>query len=193
LAFSRNGLAPGVRGCSRRVVDDFAATLGTDLEAAASARLKKESELAFRSKESAAQPKPPPRRSEIPEQLRTAFGHDRNATFKKDGSPFDPGTMRSYEKVTREFLDIVKRTRPGEITRQDLKDWIAKQRERVSHRTVCASVSRMTGHSVAKNHDLWVGMAGEAFPCTFVCGCMRTECRSKSKENSALADLVLRK
>jgi len=31
----------------------------------------------------------------------------------------------------------MRRTFPGEITRQDLGDWIAKQRERVSHRTVC--------------------------------------------------------
>jgi hypothetical protein len=38
--------------------------------------------------------------------------------FKKDGSPLDPDTITSYEKVTREFLDIIKRKFPGEITRQ---------------------------------------------------------------------------
>ena len=58
-------------------------------------------------------------------------------TFKKDGTPLDPDTISSYEKVTREFLDIIKKSNPAQITKQDLKDWMVKQRERVSHRTVC--------------------------------------------------------
>jgi hypothetical protein len=111
--------------------------VGTDLEAAVTARFKKESELAVRSKEAAVQPKPSPTAPKSLEELRTAFIHDKKTTFKKDGFPLDPDTITSYEKVTREFLDIIKRTLPGEITRQDLRDWIAKQRERISHRTVC--------------------------------------------------------
>ncbi|MGB7600355.1 MAG: site-specific integrase [Candidatus Sulfotelmatobacter sp.] len=112
-------------------------TVGTDLEAAVSARFKKESELAVRSKEAEAQPEPSPTAPKSLEGLRTAFIHDKKTTFKKDGFPLDADTITSYEKVTRAFLDITKRTLPGEITRQDLRDWIAKQRERVSHRTVC--------------------------------------------------------
>ncbi len=108
-------------------------TVGTDINAALRARMEKESELLTRpveAKPSSAAPKPL-------EVLRTAFIHDKKTTFKKDGFPLDPDTITSYQKVTREFLDIIKRTLPVEITRQDLRDWIAKQRERVSHRTVC--------------------------------------------------------
>lgn len=112
-------------------------TVGTDLEAAVSARFRKESELAVRSKDTAAQPEPSRTAPKSLEELRTAFIHDKKTTFKKDGFPLDADTITSYEKVTRAFLDIIKRTLPGEITRQDLRDWIAKQRERVSHRTVC--------------------------------------------------------
>jgi len=39
--------------------------------------------------------------------------------------------------VTKEFISIVGRKYATEITKQDLKDWIVKQRERVAHRTVC--------------------------------------------------------
>jgi integrase len=112
-------------------------TVGTDLEAAVSARFRKESELAVRSKDAAAQPEPSPAAPKSLEELRTAFIHDKKTTFKKDGSPLDPDTITSYEKVTREFLDIVKRVHPTQITKQDLKDWISKLRERVSHRTTC--------------------------------------------------------
>ena len=71
------------------------------------------------------------------EELRTAFIHDKKTTFKKDGSPLDPDTITSYEKVTRVFLDSLRRKMPSQVTKQDLKDWIASQRLRVSHRTVC--------------------------------------------------------
>lgn len=39
--------------------------------------------------------------------------------------------------MTREFLDIIKHQLPSEITKQDLKDYIAALRLRISHRTVC--------------------------------------------------------
>jgi hypothetical protein len=39
--------------------------------------------------------------------------------------------------VTQEFLDTIKRTQPSQITQQDLKDWMTKLRECISHRTVC--------------------------------------------------------
>jgi integrase len=96
-----------------------------------------------RSKESslllgeATPPKPSPAAPKSLEELRTAFIHDKKTTFKKDGTPLDPDTISSYEKVTREFLDIIRKQTPAHVTKQDLKDWMVKQRERVSHRTVC--------------------------------------------------------
>jgi integrase/recombinase XerD len=108
-------------------------TVGSDINAALKARMEKESELLTRPVEAKPSPEAPKRL----EELRTAFIHDKKTTFKKDGFPLDPDTITSYEKVTREFIEIIKRTFPSEITRQDLRDWIAKQRERVGHRTVC--------------------------------------------------------
>jgi integrase/recombinase XerD len=35
------------------------------------------------------------------------------------------------------FLDTIQQKMPAQVTKQDLKDWIASQRLRVSHRTVC--------------------------------------------------------
>ncbi len=111
-------------------------TIGTDLQAAAHARVKRESELILDVKAAAA-PKPSPKAPESLEGLREAFMRDRRTTFKKDGSPLDADTIASYEKVTREFLDIIKRKLPSEIGKQDLKDYIAALRLRISHRTVC--------------------------------------------------------
>lgn len=71
------------------------------------------------------------------EEMRTAFLHDKVTTFKKDGTPLDLDTIRSYKLVSREFLDTVKRTQAAHITKQDMKDWIAMLRQRVGHRTVC--------------------------------------------------------
>lgn len=66
-------------------------------------------------------------------------------SVKKDGTPLDPDTISSYEKVTQDFLDVICRKYPAEVTKQDLKDWMlklrqgdeAKGRKPVSHRTVC--------------------------------------------------------
>jgi hypothetical protein len=107
--------------------------VGTDLNPASAARLKKESELL----NGPHQDKPSPATPKTLEDYRTAFLHDRRTTRKRDGSSLDPGTIRSYELVTREFLDTIKRTQPSQITKQDLKDWMTKLRERISHRTVC--------------------------------------------------------
>jgi hypothetical protein len=82
-------------------------------------------------------PKPSPAAPKSLEELRAAFIRDKKTTFKKDGTPLDPDTVSSYEKVTREFLDIIKKQTPAQVTKQDLKDWMVKLRERVSHRTVC--------------------------------------------------------
>jgi len=73
-------------------------------------------------------PKPSPAAPKSLEELRTEFIPDKKTTFKKDGTPLDPDTISSYEKVTREFLDIIKKQTPGQITKQDLKDWMVKQR-----------------------------------------------------------------
>jgi hypothetical protein len=70
------------------------------------------------------------------EEFRELFLKDKASTYKKDGTSLDPETIRCYGLVTREFLDIVKRTRPDQITKTDLKDWISQQREKVGHRTV---------------------------------------------------------
>jgi integrase len=82
-------------------------------------------------------PKPSPEAPKSLEELRTAFIHDKKTTFKKDGSPLDADTITRYEQVTRVFLDTIQRKMPSQVTKQDLKDWIAAQRLRVSHRTVC--------------------------------------------------------
>ena len=67
-------------------------------------------------------PKPSPAAPKSLEELRTEFIHDKKTTFKKDGTPLDPDTISSYEKVTREFLDIIKKQTPGQLTKQDLKN-----------------------------------------------------------------------
>jgi integrase/recombinase XerD len=118
-------------------------SVGTDLSAANAARGQKEQELALQSKEKSEPPKPSPAKPKTLEELRTAFITDRKTTIKKDGSPLDPDTIRSYENETRRFLDTVNRCLPTEITRQDLKTWMMKLRQgdetrkALSHRTVC--------------------------------------------------------
>ena len=67
-------------------------------------------------------PKPSPAAPKSLQELRAAFIHDKKTTFKKDGTPLDPDTVSSYEKVTREFLDIIKKQTPAQVTKQDLKD-----------------------------------------------------------------------
>jgi integrase/recombinase XerD len=109
------------------------ATVGTDINAALEVRMTKESKLLSRPVEA----KPSPAAPKSLEDLRTAFIHDKKTTFKKDGSPLDPDTITHYEKVTRVFLDTIQQKMPSQVTKQDLKDWIASQRLRVSHRTVC--------------------------------------------------------
>jgi integrase len=71
------------------------------------------------------------------DEFRTAFLHDKRTTRKKDGTLLDPETIRSYELVTRAFIDITKRTTPKQITKQDMKDWISTLRKDVGHRSVC--------------------------------------------------------
>lgn len=94
-------------------------TIGPDLQAAATARVEKESALILDAR-SAAQPKPSPK---APESLEA---------------------LRAYETLTREFVDFAKVRIPAEITKQVLKAWITALYERkrqgseecVSHRTV---------------------------------------------------------
>jgi integrase/recombinase XerD len=120
-------------------------SVGTDLNAANAARGQKEQELLLLSKDEATQAKPSPAVPKTLEQLRTAFVHDKRTTIKKDGTPLEPDTIRSFEVVTRGFLDTIKRTSPSEVTKQDLKDWMMKLRQGdpstgrkpVCHRTVC--------------------------------------------------------
>ena len=66
-------------------------------------------------------PKPSPVAPKSLEELRTAFIHDKKTTFKKDGTPLDPDTISSYEKVTREFLDSIEKSNPAQITKQDFE------------------------------------------------------------------------
>lgn len=120
-------------------------SVGTDLNVANAARGQKEQELLLLNKDGAAQPKPSPSVPKTLEELRTAFIHDKRTTIKKDGTLLHPNTIRSFEVVTRAFLDTIKRTLPSEVTKQDLKDWMmklrqgdpARNRKAVSHRTVC--------------------------------------------------------
>lgn len=118
-------------------------SVGSDLNAANVARGRKEQELCLQGKEKSEPPKPSPATPKTLEELRVAFITDRKTTIKKDGSPLDPDTIRSYENETRRFLDTVNRRLPDEITRQDLKTWMMKLRQGdetrkpLSHRTVC--------------------------------------------------------
>jgi integrase len=80
-----------------------------------------------------AQPSPP----KTLDDYRIEFLRDKSTTFKRDGTPLDPETIRSYEQVTREFIDLTKRTHPNEINKKDLRNWITKLRERMKHRSVC--------------------------------------------------------
>ena len=131
-------LGPGMVYCLRYEIEGKRKweTIGTDLNAAATACVKRESELILDAK-AAATPKPSPNQPESLETLGEAFLRDRRTTFKKDGSPPDADTIASYGKVTREFLDIIRRKLPSEIGKQDLKDYIAALRLRISHRAVC--------------------------------------------------------
>jgi hypothetical protein len=95
------------------------ATVGIDINARSKLVWRKESELLSRLIEATPSPATP----KSLEELRGAFLHDRRTTRKRDGSPLDPDTIRSYELVTREFLEVIKRKLPSEITKQDLKDW----------------------------------------------------------------------
>jgi hypothetical protein len=115
------------------------ATVGTDINTALKARMERESELLTRP----TQPKPSTAAPKTLEELRTAFMHDKSTTIKKDGTRLDADTITSYERVTREFLDTIKRTIPSDIAKQDLKDWMLKLRvgdekhKAVGHNTVC--------------------------------------------------------
>jgi integrase len=83
-------------------------------------------------------PKPSAAAPKSLEELRAAFIHDKKTTRKKDGTPLDSDTIRSHENVTREFLDIIKKQTPEQITRQDLKNWIAAQYSAgYHHNSVC--------------------------------------------------------
>jgi integrase len=119
-------------------------TVGTDFKAAWTAVQDKQRELLSEAPATPATPKPSPDAPLTLEQLRGAFLTDRKSTFKKDGFPLDKDTIRSYDAVTREFLDTVNRKFGPEITKQDLKNWMKMLRDGsgqrgkpVSHRTVC--------------------------------------------------------
>jgi len=68
---------------------------------------------------------------------RSAFLLDKNTTFKKDGTPLDADTIHSYELVTAEFIKVTGRTKAGQITKQDMRNWIIKLKGRMAHRSVC--------------------------------------------------------
>jgi integrase len=86
------------------------------------------------------EPEPKPEKAAQPktlEEFRTDFLHDKKTTVRSDGTPLDADTVRTYTQVTREFLDTIKRNLPTEITRQNLKDWLAHLRERLDHSSIC--------------------------------------------------------
>jgi hypothetical protein len=138
-------LGPGMVYCLRYEVNGKRRweTIGPDLQAAATARVEKESALILDAR-SAAQPKPSPKAPESLEALREAFLSDKRTSRKKNGELRDKETIRAYETLTREFVDFAKVRIPAEITKQVLKAWITALYERkrqgseecVSHRTV---------------------------------------------------------
>jgi integrase len=70
-------------------------------------------------------------------QWRDDFLVDKRSSRKPDGTPLDADTIHSYELVTEEFLTTIKKKTPDQLTKSDLKLWIAKRHEVVGHRTVC--------------------------------------------------------
>jgi integrase/recombinase XerD len=66
-----------------------------------------------------------------------AFLHDKRSTRKKDGTPLDPATIKQYGIVIPQFIRIIGRNLPTQITKQDMRDCINTMRETVEHRTVC--------------------------------------------------------
>jgi hypothetical protein len=64
------------------------------------------------------------------DEYRTVFLHDKETSTRSDGTPLDPDTVRTYDLVTREFLNGISHTLPAEIDRLDLKSCLAKLRER---------------------------------------------------------------
>jgi integrase len=72
------------------------------------------------------------------EEYRAVFLHDKETSTRSDGTPLDPDTVRTYNLVTRQFLNGMQHTLPAEIDRLDLKSWLATLRERgLMHSTVC--------------------------------------------------------
>jgi len=118
--------AAGIRKCADRKTYTASSyekdkrkwlSVGTDLNAANAAR-PKEQELLLLNEDEATQPKPSPPAPKSLEELRTAFIHDNKTTIKKDGTPLKPATIRSFEVVTRGFLDTIKGTFPSEVPAQ---------------------------------------------------------------------------
>lgn len=76
-------------------------------------------------------------------EFREAFLTERTITRKPDGSLLDADTIIHYRQVTQEFIDIIKRRLPCDITKQDLKSWMnqlrtgTQEHKAVGHRTVC--------------------------------------------------------
>ncbi len=67
-------------------------------------------------KETTAQPKPSAAAPQSLEELREAFLQAKKTTIRKDGARLDADTITSYEKISREFLDTIKRKLPSEIS-----------------------------------------------------------------------------
>jgi hypothetical protein len=112
-------------------------------DAAKAALVRKEAELASKARnvEIALPAEPAPRKTLW--TLRDEFIEDKKTTFKKDGTPLDTDTIKSYENVTKEFLEIIGHQYPEQIATKDLKAWMMKlrsgygDREAISHNTVC--------------------------------------------------------
>jgi integrase/recombinase XerD len=114
------------------------------LDSALRQRMSQEIKL-MKEPETEAEPAKSPLQKQTLEELRDAFLEDKSTTFKSDGSSIDGDTVQTYKLVTREFLDTVKRTMPSQITRQDLKNWMAQLRKRLEHNSVCNYYKQIAG------------------------------------------------
>jgi integrase/recombinase XerD len=112
-------------------------------DAAKTALVRKEAELVSKARNTdiALPAEPAPRKTLW--TLRDEFIEDKKTTFKRDGTPLDADTIKSYENVTKEFLEIIGRQYPEQIATKDLKVWMMRlrngygDREAISHNTVC--------------------------------------------------------
>jgi integrase len=101
--------------------------VGQDYNEAVRRRAAKEQELLLgvrEERERSAQPDTTLKAPSSLEELRNAFLAQKRKDRKKDRTPLQEETIRGYEWLTRDFLDITKCQFPGDITGEHVNNWM---------------------------------------------------------------------